>query len=87
MRKYLINSTVTYRVDTVEEVLELRDELQANPHGELISFSYTTKYIKSAGEVVGEYQVVKAKWNLTQRKSRKMLPWISFIEKLVNFNV
>lgn len=68
MRKYLINSTVTYRVDTVEEVLELRDELQANPHGELISFSYTTKYIKSAGEIVGEYQVVKAKMEFNTEK-------------------
>lgn len=57
---YLINNVVTYRVGTVDEVLKLREKLEKDV-GELVSFSYTTKYIKDHGEIVEEYQVVKAK--------------------------
>lgn len=61
MAKYLINDVTTYRVGTVEEVEALHDELLADSTFELTAFSYTTKYIKVKGEVVEEYQVVKAK--------------------------
>ena len=33
----------------------------ADPSFELTAFSYTTKYVKVKGEIVDEYQVVKAK--------------------------
>lgn len=56
---YLINSTNVYRVETVQDALNLRQELDRGP-GELVSFTYTTKYEKSKGEIVGEYQQVKA---------------------------
>lgn len=65
MKKYLLNTVVCYRVDTVEDALELRDELQAIPHIELVNFSYTTKFIKSTEE---EYQVVKAKLKINEEK-------------------
>lgn len=55
---YLINVVNTYRVPTVEDALELREELSNLKYCELESFSYTTKYDKKAEE---EYQVVKAK--------------------------
>ena len=61
MAKYLINDVTTYRVGTVEEVEALHDELLADSAFELTAFSYTTKQIKVKGEVVEEYQVVKAK--------------------------
>lgn len=61
MNKYLLTSTDTYRVETVEDVEALHEELKNNPRFQLVSFSYKTKYIKEKGEVIDEYQVVSAK--------------------------
>lgn len=61
MVKYLINDVTTYRVETVKDVEKLHEELLADPSFELTAFSYTTKYVKVKGEIVDEYQVVKAK--------------------------
>lgn len=55
---YLINAINTYRVPTVDDALNLREELSNLNYCELESFSYTTKYDKKVDE---EYQVVKAK--------------------------
>lgn len=55
---YLLNVTETYRVDTVDEALAMRDEFDAADDYDLVSFSYTTKINKKTDE---EYQVVKAK--------------------------
>ena len=59
--KFLICSTDTYRVNTVEEVEQLHEDLKQNPAFTLASFSYKTKYIKEKGEIVEEYQLVQAK--------------------------
>lgn len=56
---YLIKVTNIYRVPTVQDALNLRKELEQGA-GELNSFSYTTKYIKQKGEIIEEYQQVKA---------------------------
>lgn len=61
MVKYLINDVTTYRVETVKDVEKLHEELLTDPSFELTAFSYTTKYIKVKGEIVDEYQIVKAK--------------------------
>ena len=66
--RYLLNVVNTYRVPTVEDVLALREELQQMPGCELISFQYTTKYIKAKGEILEEYQVVKAKLEFNSEK-------------------
>ena len=58
---YLINSVDTYRVATVEDVEKLHEELKENNNITLASFSYKTKYIKSKGEIIDEYQIVTAK--------------------------
>ena len=58
---YLLNVVNTYRVPTVDDVLDLREELSDLPNGKLESFSYAEKYIKEKGQVVEEYQLVKAK--------------------------
>lgn len=59
--KYLINVVDTYRVDTVEQVEKLHEELKNDNHFTLNSFSYKTKQIKQKGEVIEEYQLVTAK--------------------------
>lgn len=56
----LISVTNVYRVPTVQDALELRKELEKGA-GELTSFSYTTKVLKQKGEVIDEWQQVKAK--------------------------
>ena len=61
MVKYLINDITTYRVETVKDVEKLHEELLADTSFELTAFSYTTKYVKVKGEIVDEYQIVKAK--------------------------
>lgn len=69
MREYVINNVISYVVPTVNDALELREKLEQNPFGELVSFTYTTKYIKSKGEILDEYQVVKAKIQFNEEKA------------------
>lgn len=59
--KYLINTVDTYRVQTVEDVEILHEDLKNNPHFVLAAFSYKTKQVKQKGDVVDEYQLVTAK--------------------------
>lgn len=63
--KYLLNVVETYRVDTVEEALAMRDEMAAANEYELQSFQYTTKFNKKTEE---EYQIVKAKKVINSEK-------------------
>lgn len=63
--KYLLNVVETYRVDTVDEALTMRDEMAAASEYELQSFQYTTKFNKKTEE---EYQVVKAKKIINSEK-------------------
>ena len=63
--KYLLNVVETYRVDTIEEALAMRDEMAAASEYELQSFQYTTKFNKKTEE---EYQVVKAKKIINSEK-------------------
>ena len=65
---HLIACNNTYRVHTVDEVEQLHEELKNDSMFELMAFSYTTKYIKQKGEIVDEYQVVKAKLVFTDEK-------------------
>lgn len=65
---YLIQNTLVYRVPTVNDALQLREELEKNGYGELSSFTYQTKQIKQKGEVVEEYQQVKAVIKFTSEK-------------------
>lgn len=66
--EYLITAVNTYRVHTVSDVEDLHEKLKKDPHFELVAFSYTTKFIKQKGEVVDEYQVVKAKMVFADEK-------------------
>lgn len=68
MSKYMITDTTVYRVDTVEEVEALHEELANDPKFTLASFSYKTKYSKSKGEIIDEWQQVTAKKVFTEEK-------------------
>ena len=48
--KYLLNVVETYRVDTVDEALEMREEMAQSHMYELQSFQYTTKFNKKTEE-------------------------------------
>lgn len=65
MARYLLNVVETYRVPTVTEALEMRDEMNAANEYELQSFQYTTKFNKKTEE---EYQVVKVKKIINSEK-------------------
>lgn len=69
---YLLKVTNTYRVPTVEDALALREELSHIDCGALISFSYTTKYIKQKQEIESEYQVCKATIEFTPEKEPEL---------------
>jgi hypothetical protein len=60
--KYLLKTTDTYRVDTLEEVERLRDEMEQSAWFNVSSFSYTYKYKPKLDE---EYYVVTVKKNIT----------------------
>ena len=66
--KYLLNVVETYRVDTVDEALAMRDEMAAATEYELQNFQYTTKFDKKSEE---EYQVVKIKKIINAEKDPK----------------
>ena len=68
MAKYLISTTNTYRVANVEEALALRSELQRSDWGTLSSFTYAVKEVKSKGEIVDEFVVVKEKMDFNNVK-------------------
>lgn len=66
--KYLLETNVKYKIDTVSEVTKLHEEMENSPDYTLTEFSYKTKYVKEKGEVIGEYQVVSAKLVLNEEK-------------------
>lgn len=66
--KYLLETNVKYKIDTVNEVEKLHEEMKNSPDYTLTEFSYKTKYVKEKGEVIGEYQVVSAKLVLNEEK-------------------
>ena len=78
MQKYLINNVLTFRVPTVEDALKLREELQNTEYAELVNFSYTNKYIKAKGEIVEEYQLVKAKLEFNAEKDPEQHILVSY---------
>ncbi len=78
MNEYLLSNTLVFRVPTVEDALNLRDKLQDTKYGELVNFSYTTKYIKAKGEILEEYQVVKAKIEFNAEKEPDMYITIDY---------
>mgnify|MGYP003295767764 CR=1 FL=1 len=59
--KYLVNTTEVYRVDTIEAVEALQEEVKADGRYELASFSYKAKNKKLKGEIIDEWYQVTVK--------------------------
>ena len=59
--KYLLKTTDTYRVDTLEEVERLRDEMEQSAWFDVGSFSYAYKYKPKLDE---EYYVNENKHDI-----------------------
>lgn len=66
--KYLLETNVKYKIDTVDEVEKLHEEMKKSPDYTLTEFSYKTKYVKEKGDIIGEYQIVSAKLVLNDEK-------------------
>ena len=60
--KYLLKTTDVYRVDTLEEVEKLKDEMENSAWFSVSSFSYAYKYKQKTDE---EYYVVTVKKEIT----------------------
>lgn len=58
--RYLVSAVNTIRVETVEEVERLHAELKEDPRFTLKKFEYQHKETKHKGEVIDEYELVKA---------------------------
>ena len=78
---YTLKTTNVYRVPTVEDALALREHLERESVGELTAFKYTTKYIKSKGEIVEEYQVVTATFSIDNEKEPEGVLPIRMVEE------
>lgn len=59
--KNLINTTETYRIDSINGVERLQEELNNDNRFTLTSFNYKFKQIKAKGEIIDEYYIVTAK--------------------------
>ena len=79
---YNLKTTNVYRVPTVEDALRLRKWLEKDCIGELTSFSYKTKYIKSKGEVIDEYQVVTATITIDNEKEPEGVMTVDIMEDM-----
>ena len=58
--KYLTSIVETIRVPNVNEVEQLHTELREDKRFELKKFEYAHKEVKAKGEIIDEYELVKA---------------------------
>lgn len=77
---YMIKTTETYRVPTVADALRLREHLERTHAGELISFKYVLKQVKAKQEIVDEYQVVTATFQIDSEKEPEGVQIVSVKE-------
>ena len=59
--KYLVNTTEVYRVESIEEVEALQEEVKADGRYEVASFTYKAKNKKLKGEIIDEWYQVSVK--------------------------
>lgn len=71
MRHFVIKNTTEYRVETIEDVVKFREELQEKAQKDgysLSAFSYAEKLVKEKGEIVDSYFSVKATFTVNDIK-------------------
>ena len=73
--KYLLKNTEVYRVETLEEVENLRNEVENSNWYSVDSFSYAYKLNKKTGE---EYYLVTVKKGITDEKDPERYVKISY---------
>lgn len=61
MAKYLVNTTEVYRVENIEAVEALQEEVKADGRYEVASFTYKIKNKKLKGEIIDEWYQVTIK--------------------------
>ena len=61
MMKYLVNTTEVYRVENMEAVELLQEEVNSDSRYEVASFSYKAKNKKQKGEIIDEWYQVTIK--------------------------
>lgn len=66
--KYLISTTEQYRVDTVDEVETLHEEMKNDNKYSLTNFTYKYETKKQKGEVVDDWYTVTAKKEFNDKK-------------------
>ena len=76
--KYLCQIVETIRVSTVSEVEKLHTEFKEDNRFDLKKFEYTHKEVKSKGEVIDEYELVKATLVFNNEKEPSNLVNIDF---------
>lgn len=83
--RYLIEVTEKIRVGTVKEVEELHKELKEDKSFFLKKFEYTHKEIKEKGEVVEEYELVKATKVFNEEKVPSFAVDVEYTRERVNY--
>lgn len=78
MNRYLISVVQNIRVPNVAEVEKLHTELREDHRFELKKFEYTHKEIKSKGEVIDEYELVRATLVFNSEKEPESIVNIDF---------
>lgn len=84
--RYLIEVTEKIRVGTVKEVEELHQELKHDNSFFLKKFEYTHKEIKEKGEVVEEYELVKATKIFNEEKNPSYEVITDYTRERVNYD-
>lgn len=75
MLHYILKSTTEYRIETVEEVERFHKKLQGQAAAgqyQLSAFSYIEKEVKSSGEVVDSYFIVKVTFVFNDAKDPQL---------------
>ena len=78
MSRYLCQVVETIRVATVGEVEKLHVELKNDSRFELKKFEYTHKEVKQKGEIIDEYELVKATLIFNKEKEPESIVDIEF---------
>ena len=66
--KYLVSTTEVYRVENMEAVEALQEEVNSDSKYEVSSFSYKAKCKKQKGEIIDEWYQVTIKKNFNDEK-------------------
>lgn len=79
--EYLLKVQNVYRVATEADAIRLKENLRTSSGGNLIAFSYSVKYVKSKGEIIGEYWICKATIEFNPEKEPERLVSVRYEDR------